>query len=188
MVPTPSPLSPPDTELIARILVRDDRHAFAELVRRHQSPLRVLLRRLTCGNHALADDLAQETLLRAYRGLRRYRGGAKFSSWLYRIGYNVFLSDLRQRKSQTSTTTASTRGSEVDHQQRRNVELQHDLERGMNALRPEERGAITLNYFEELTHQEIAHILDCPLGTIKTHIHRGKEKLRESLAAWGGLR
>ncbi len=183
---TPPPLTPPDTDLIARILVQDDRHAFAELVRRHQSPLRVLLRRLTCGNHALADDLAQETLLRAYRGLRNYRGGAKFSSWLYRIGYNVFLSDLRQKNSQMNTATAAARSSDKNHQQRQRTELQHDLEGAMNALRPLERGAITLNYFEELTHQEIAQVLDCPLGTIKTHINRGKEKLRKSLAAWGG--
>jgi RNA polymerase sigma-70 factor (ECF subfamily) len=86
------PEAPTDAELITRVLVRDDRRAFGELVARHQSAVRGLLRRLTGGDLAQADDLAQETFLRAYRGLRGYRGGAKFSSWLYRIACNVFFS------------------------------------------------------------------------------------------------
>src|SRR5262252_4342651 len=86
-----------DAQLIARVLVQDDRHAFSELVRRHQSTVRASLRRLT-GNHALADDLAQETFLLAYRNLRSFRQEAKFSTWLYRIAYNVFLADARKMK------------------------------------------------------------------------------------------
>src|SRR5258708_7858011 len=87
-----------DAQLIARVLVQDDRHAFGELVRRHQSAVRTTLRRLTGGNHALADDLAQETFLLAYRNLRSFRQEAKFSTWLYRIGYNAFLADARKMK------------------------------------------------------------------------------------------
>ena len=87
-----------DAQLIARVLVQDDRHAFGELVRRHQSTVRACLRKLTAGNAALADDLAQETFLLAYRNLKSFRQEAKFSTWLYRIAYNVFLADARKMK------------------------------------------------------------------------------------------
>jgi len=92
----PPPIS--DAQLIARVVVRDDRHAFGELVRRHQSAVRSPLRRLTNGNAALADDLAQETFLLAYRNLKSFRQDAKFSTWLYRIAYNAFLGDARKTK------------------------------------------------------------------------------------------
>src|SRR6184192_1195015 len=87
-----------DAQLIARVLVQDDRHAFGELVRRHQSTVRASLRKLTRGNIALADDLAQETFLLAYRNLKSFRQDAKFSTWLYRIAYNAFLADARKMK------------------------------------------------------------------------------------------
>ncbi|MBK7794338.1 MAG: sigma-70 family RNA polymerase sigma factor [Betaproteobacteria bacterium] len=91
--------SPPvtDEQLIARVVVQDDRHAFSELVRRYQSGVRATLRRLTAGNHALADDLAQETFLAAYRNLRSFRQEARFSTWLYRIATNAFLAEARKR-------------------------------------------------------------------------------------------
>ena len=71
-----------DAQLIARALVADDRHAFAELVKRHQSSVRACLRKLTAGNHALADDLAQETFVLAWRNLKSFRQEARFSTWL----------------------------------------------------------------------------------------------------------
>src|SRR5205823_14987035 len=92
----PSTIS--DAQLIARVVVTDDRHAFGELVRRHQPAVRATLRKLTSGNAALADDLAQETFLLAYRNLKSFRQEAKFSTWLYRIAYNVFLGDARKTK------------------------------------------------------------------------------------------
>ena len=82
-----------DAELIARVVVVDDRHAFSELVRRHQSAVRATLRRLTAGNFALADDLAQDTFMLAYRNIKSFRQEAKFSTWLYRIATNAFLAD-----------------------------------------------------------------------------------------------
>src|SRR5262252_10773534 len=87
-----------DAQLIARVVVHDDRNAFSELVRRHQSAVRTTLRRLTAGNNALADDLAQETFMLAYRNIKSFRQEAKFSTWLYRIATNAFLADARKRK------------------------------------------------------------------------------------------
>ena len=74
-----------DADLVARVLLDDDHHAFSELVRRHQSAVRGLLRNLTRTDAALADDLAQETFLKAFKHIGSFRGEAKFSTWLYRI-------------------------------------------------------------------------------------------------------
>lgn len=172
-------MEPGDAELIARVVERDDRHAFTTLVRRHQSLVRNVLRRLTAGDAALADDLAQETFLRAYRGLRRFRGGAKFSSWLYRIAYNVFLSS-RARTLATEVAEASEVGDDPAGE----AAMRHDVDRAMTALKPEERMALTLAYWQGASHEEVAEVLGCPLGTAKSHITRGKEKLRRRLKVW----
>src|SRR3954453_7866888 len=87
-----------DAQLIARALVADDRHAFAELVKRHQSSVRACLRKLTAGNHALADDLAQDTFVLAWRNLKSFRQEARFSTWLYRIATNCWLAQARKRQ------------------------------------------------------------------------------------------
>src|SRR6476661_4631720 len=87
-----------DAQLIARCLVGDDRHAFTELVKRHQSTVRACLRKLTAGDHALADDLAQETFVQAWRNLKAFRQEARFSTWLYRIATNCWLMHARKRK------------------------------------------------------------------------------------------
>jgi RNA polymerase sigma factor (sigma-70 family) len=167
-----------DAELITRVLADDDRHAFATLVRRHQSSVRSLLRRLTAGDAARADDLAQEAFLRAYRGLASFRGGAKLSTWLYRIAYRVFLSDARARGPAATDhgTAAPDESTPMDR-----VALRHDLERAMAALRPEERAALALTYGQDTSHEEAAAILDCPVGTLKTYVLRAKEKLRLEL-------
>jgi RNA polymerase sigma factor (sigma-70 family) len=175
-----SPDVPSDAELITRVLVRDDRRAFGELLARHQSSVRGLLRRLTGGDAARADDLAQETFLRAYQGLRGYRGGAKFSSWLYRIACNVFFS--RDRGSREVLMEPPL--LEAGYAEAAPPDLileRHDLERALVSLKPRERAALVLTYANELTHEEAALILDCPLGTLKTHVARAKEKLRRQL-------
>ncbi len=167
----------PDAELIARVLAGDDRRAFAELVRRHERPVRGLLRRLCAGDAALADDLAQETFLRAYRGLSGYRGTARFSTWLYRVAYTAFLSHARASRTQELP--------EVDHTTSGSrALLRHDLERALGALAPVERMVLVLAYGADVTHEEIATILGLPLGTVKTHILRSKERLRRALGAW----
>lgn len=164
-----------DAELVARVLAEDDRRAFGELVRRHQSMVRGLLRRLCAGDAARADDLAQETFLAAYRKLGTWRGGARLSTWLCAIAYRAWLSQARrarQPEPPEAEPAPSAAEAAVDR---------HDLLRALGALREEERAALALAYGEELTHQEAAEILRCPVGTLKTHILRGKEKLRKLL-------
>src|SRR5258706_6934137 len=121
-----------DAQLIARVLVHDDRHAFSELVRRYQSPLRATLRRLTAGNHALADDLAQETFLLAYRNLRSFRQEAKFSTWLHRIATNAFFADARKRKEEVLGDAEATPADDDEPENSRSGEGSADTTRAAN--------------------------------------------------------
>jgi RNA polymerase sigma-70 factor, ECF subfamily len=178
-----------DEQLIARALVQDDRHAFGELVRRHQSAVRACLRKLTSGNHALADDLAQETFLLAYRNLRSFRQQAKFSTWLYRIAYNAFLAERRKIRESPLDEDAEPGedaglAGEPASGVARSVALSVDLQRAMAALSDGERAALVQCYHNDLTHEEAAFVLGCPVGTVKTHILRAKQKLKARLGAW----
>ena len=173
---------PPETALIARVLLNQDHHAFGELVRRNQSAVRAMLRKLTRGNTDLADDLAQDAFLLAYRNLAGFRGDAKFTTWLYRIAYNVFISDTRRRKEESiedHVAAEQSQPAESSH-----TELRIDLERAMRVLNDAERAAIVQCYFNDLSHEEAAYVLGWPLGTVKTHVLKAKQKMKAELAAW----
>ena len=172
-----------DADLVARVLVDDDQHAFGELVRRHQSSVRGLLRQLTRADVALADDLAQQAFLRAYKNIRSFRGEARFSTWLYRIAYNCFREDARRRKELVGIDEEQL---QTQHDpQVANPALRHDLMRALNLLPLNERSAILLCCQNGLSHDEAARVLDIPLGTVKTNVLRGREKLKRMLADWG---
>ena len=171
-----------DADLVARVLVHDDHHAFAELVRRHQSSIRGLLRQLTRTDVALADDLGQETFLRAYKNIRSFRGEARFSTWLYRIAYNCFREEARKRKELVGID--ETRLEAEPDPQSVDPALKHDLMHALQLLPLHERSAILLCCQNGLSHNEAARVLDIPLGTVKTNVLRGREKLKKLLAAW----
>lgn len=172
----------------------DDRNAFAVLVRRHQSAVRSTLRRLTRGNDALADDLAQETFLLAWRNLGSFRAEARFSTWLYRIATNCWLAEARKRHDVLLGDHAgdddegddamlnALAGPTPDAAHATTLKL--DLERAMLALSDGERAAIVQCYDNDLTHEEAAYVLGIPVGTVKTHILRGKKKLKAAMAGW----
>jgi RNA polymerase sigma factor (sigma-70 family) len=170
-------MGPSDAELVARILADDDRRAFAALVRRHQSAVRNLLRRLAAGDGALADDLAQDCFLKAYRSLASWRGQARFSTWLYRIAWNAWATHARHRPAPEPPAPEPPLGASEAFVRR------HDLERALDLLREEERAALALAYGQDVTHEEAAAILGWPVGTLKSHILRGKQKLRRLLLA-----
>ncbi len=172
-----------DAQLVARTLVDDDHHAFAALVRNHQSLVRALLRQLTGSDIGLADDLAQETFLRVYKNLRAFRGEARFSTWLYRIAYNCFREHARKRKELVGIDEEQL---EREHDpQTVDPALRHDLMHALNLLPLHERTAVVLCCQNGLSHDEAARVLDIPLGTVKTNVLRGREKLKKLLAAWG---
>ena len=175
-------MSPTDADLVARVLVDDDTHAFSELVRRHQSAVRGLLRQLS-RDFVLADDLAQETFVRAFRNIRTFRGEARFSTWLYRIAYNVFRAEARRRKELVGID--ETQRAIEEDVQTADPALRHDLIYALSLLPLAERSAVLLCCQNGLTHDEASRVLEIPLGTVKTNVLRGREKLRHALAAWG---
>lgn len=172
-----------DPELIARVLVSDDHAAFGELVRRHQSAVRHFLRHLTGGDAALADDLAQETFVSAWRGLARFGGNSSFCTWLLGIAHNHWR-NARRRPRTVSVEPEHLAALEPEPSPVPLSDLRHDLGGALRSLAPEERTALHLCYQQGLSHSEIAGVLDWPLGTVKTHINRGKDKLRPLLASW----
>jgi len=172
-----------DRTLIGRVLNENDQRAFAELVKRHQSKLRYSLRQITGWDHALADDLAQETFIKAYKSLHQFRGDAQFFTWLYKIAYHCFLAHRRSLKPEEPLEDESDL-PDAGHDPGMAADLHRDLARAMLALTPEQRMALHLHLHRELTHEEIAEIMDCPLGTAKSHIQRGREKLKEQMSSW----
>ena len=164
-----------DAPLIARVVADDDRHAFATLVRRHQSAVRGFLLRLCCGDGALADDVAQETFLRAYQRIATYRSEGGFESWLFSIAYRLFASEKRRRRWSAEELREEPEVAESSTPNA--AETATDIARAMRQLREPERACLSLCYQWGMSHREMARVLDYPVGTIKTHIARGKEKL-----------
>jgi RNA polymerase sigma-70 factor (ECF subfamily) len=172
-----------DSELIARVLVSHDHAAFGDLVRRHQSAVRHFLRHLTGGDAALADDLAQETFVQAWHNLPRFRGASGFSTWLLGIAHNHWRNARRKQRT-VSVEPEHLATLEPVPSSAPLSDLRHDLDHALRTLADDERTALHLCYQQSLSHSEIAEVLQWPLGTVKTHISRGKDKLRPLLASW----
>jgi RNA polymerase sigma-70 factor (ECF subfamily) len=178
-----------DADLILAVLDRDDREAFAELVRRHQSKIRTVLRRLTGGDAAFADDLAQDTFVLAWRNLKNFRFEARFSTWLYRIAFNAWQSEVRKRRElllENADEVAALDETAFDEMP--DVASRVDLERAIATLSDGERAAIAACYYADLSHEEAAQALGMPVGTVKTHVLRAKAKLRARLGRKETLR
>nr|WP_315472776.1 RNA polymerase sigma factor [uncultured Undibacterium sp.] len=177
-----------DAALIARVLASEDRAAFAHLMRRHQGLVRAQLRRLCKGDQAWADDLSQECFLLAWRKLDQFRHDSRFSTWLYKIAYSCFLQAKRSRSEMLVTEELDVL-EENDPQAyhpdaTHNFSLTLDLQRAMAQLADGEREALIHCYHLDLSHEEAAQILTMPLGTLKSHIKRGKDKLKQLLSSW----
>lgn len=168
-----------DADLISRIIVYDDHRAFQQLIERYQKEVRNLLLKLTGFNEQEVDDLAQETFIRVYKYLKTYKANAGFSTWLYRIAYNVYLEAQRKQAKKQSVESESALTSNYNPEAQLNSKM--DAKTVLKVLKPEEQVAIQLAYIEGMSHADIAKVLDCPLGTVKTHIKRGKERIRKYL-------
>jgi RNA polymerase sigma factor (sigma-70 family) len=167
-----------DAVLIARVVNQDDRVAFGELVRRHQGVVRGFLRRMLGSAADLADDLAQETFIKAYRNLRGFRGGASFPSWMCAIAANELRAEWRRRKRRSAFCEEDMDAAPLPAA---GPGEQRDLAAGLARLPDAQRAALVLCYEHGLTHEEAAAALDCPVGTLKSHVARGKARLREWL-------
>jgi len=164
---------------------RGDRRAFERLVRAHQSRVRLQLRRLTQGDAALADDLAQETFVQAWLHLNDFRGDARLATWLHRIALTRFLQHVRRPQLPIEwRDAAQDDAGEPGHDPRPAQGLARDVERALQALSEIQRLAVVHCFHLDLSHAEAAQVLGLPLGTLKSHLDRAKTRLRDLLGAW----
>lgn len=163
-----------DSELLLRIVAVDDRQAFEAILIKYQSPIRAFFRKMCGGDLELANDLSQETFLKAYRGIHSYNSQAKFLTWLYAIAKNVFFEHLR-REDKFEELVEDQNAATIQS------DSHLDIAKAMLQLDPEERMVLTLSYAEGLSQTEVAELLNMPLGTVKTHALRAKEKLKTLL-------
>jgi len=169
-----------DEALVASVVAARDAAAFEALVRRHQSRVRNWLRLLTRSS-ALADDLAQETFIRAWQRAQTFTGRGKFVSWLMKVAYNTFLEQRRSDRTRTRIEAEVSR-ARAEEEGAAGGDEWPDLERMLAVLSADERLALVLCYAHGLSHSEIADVIDMPLGTVKSHVHRAKAKIRERFA------
>lgn len=157
--------------------------AFSQLVQRHQQALRAFLRR-ACGNWAQADDLAQETFLAAWSRIERLKTGASVRAWLCGIGYNKHLSAVR--------SGSRDRVRDASYEADREAVLEADvadrmaLEAAMSELPPEQRACVALCLAADFSHAEASEALSLPLGTVKSHVTRGRARLLQALGGPDG--
>jgi RNA polymerase sigma-70 factor (ECF subfamily) len=167
--------------------------ASRELIRRYQRPVFSLVFRMV-RDRELAEDLAQETFVKVLNAIDSYRPEYKFSSWIFKIANNAAIDHLRRRSLDTlsldgsphaetaeaieATTLQISDGAESPLDEVANRELGSRIEHAINRLRPEYRNCILLRHVDGRPYEEIAEILDLPLGTVKTYIHRARNELR----------
>ncbi len=167
-----------DQYLVALATGSQDTAAFGELVRRHQSQVRNFLRKL-CGDFTMADDLAQDSFLRAWDKLPTYTGRGSFIGWLLKVAYTTFLQS--KRKSKRYTEILESAGHTADAEGKSYTlgsEDVTDLEKLLAVLSEEERAVMIMSYALGLSHREIGEAAGLPVGTVKSVIFRGKEKIR----------
>lgn len=184
-----------DAELTARVLAGSDAAAYV-LVRRYERPVFNLIVRIV-HDPALAEDLAQDAFLKVFTRLGTYDPSFKFSNWILKIAHNTAIDHLRRGQplatvldekdvsSGLDSLKSPSPGPQVLAERR---ELADAFDWAIDQLRPEYREVVVLRYQEDLGYEEIAGILDLPVGTVKSYLHRARAELAEAMhkAGWGG--
>jgi RNA polymerase sigma-70 factor, ECF subfamily len=173
-------------------VLKGDQSAFAELVELYKDKVFQICYRML-GNRHEAEDISQEAFIRAYVNIETFNQKRKFSTWLFRIATNLCIDRIRKKKpdyyldAEVAGTDGLTMYSQVaadvqmPEDEVENMELQETIQKEISKLPEKYRSVIVLKYIEELPLQEISEILDMPLGTVKTRVHRGREALRKQL-------
>ena len=171
--------------------------AYRELIRRYERPIFSLIYRMV-RDRALAEDLSQETFIKALNAIDSYRPEYKFSSWIFKIANNAAIDQIRRRELDTLSLDGSPHATTPDEieatalqvsargqsplEALESSELGGQIEQAIGHLRPEYRSCILLRHVEGLAYEEIAELMNLPLGTVKTYIHRARNELRDLLA------
>ena len=164
-----------DIALVTQVAVFHNKRAFDQLVRKYQSLVRRFFLNQTLGDAQLSDDLAQETFIKAYLNITKFRGLSSFSTWLMRIAYNVFYDDVRARKQTDDVDTSISALRQSASTGDSNLKM--DIYAALALLKPDERTCITLQLIDGYPIDEISKITGIPDNTVKSHLRRGKEKM-----------
>ena len=167
-----------DISLVTQVAVFHNKKAFDQLVRKYQSPVRRFFLNQTLGDEQLSDDLAQETFIKAYVNITKFRGMSSFSTWLMRIAYNVFYDDVRSRK-QTDDIDSSSAVRQTSASGDSNLKM--DIYAALALLKPDERTCITLQLIDGYPIDQISKVTGIPENTVKSHLKRGKDKMANYL-------
>ncbi|HEX9246038.1 MAG TPA: sigma-70 family RNA polymerase sigma factor [bacterium] len=167
--------------------------AFEELVLRHQSQIYRVAYRLA-GNHDDAEDLAQEAIIEAFRAFDRYQPGTYFDRWLFRIMSRTYIDTVRRRNRRPTVSLDAPMGHDGDplvtvigdskedpQQMTEAVDLDGTVQAALDRLPEEFRTAVVLADIEGLPYDEVANVLRCPVGTVRSRLHRARQMLREAL-------
>lgn len=184
-----------DQQLV-RACKRGDEQAARELITRFERPVFSLIYRMV-RDRELAEDLAQEAFVRTFNNLKRYDPKYQFSSWIFKISHNLTIDHLRKKAldtisihgapdaittaQQEATSLALASPDELPDQEFEAQLLGSEIEQAIAQLRPEYRTAVILRHVEGRQYEEIAEIMEIPLGTVKTYIHRARNELRGML-------
>lgn len=178
-----------DEELVARAR-KGDRPAFAHLVDRHRVSVFNLTLRIV-GNREDAEEAAQDVFVRAFRSLDRFRGDARFATWLYRIAVNVSLSSARRSRRDLSTSSLSEPDDDDDGlpmqipdtsanpaERFEQAEFREQVRNLVSALPPIYSAVISMYHIQSLSYDEISEALELPIGTVKARLFRARAALR----------
>lgn len=183
-----------DDVLLVTASKRGDQDAFAQLVQRHQRRVFNLIFRML-QDYEEASEITQETFLAAWQALPSFRGDARFSTWLYRIAYNNALKQIEQRKRDRQLQTAMQAEqmlADAGNEGRMETELelrarQDFIRENLATLPAKYRVVLVLRHMQDLTYEEMAEILTVPIGTIKTHLFRARNLLKQRLEAFDSV-
>ena len=165
--------------LIVSLASKGDRSAFEELVRRRQGWIRTCMRRC-CGDVSLADDLSQQVFMQAWRKILQLKEPSKFGAWLKRLAINEWLQ--HKRKKDAMLRPRDDNDVELPHYDSTSMAM--DLDAAIATLPGPVSLCVVLSYYERLTHDEISDLTNIKLGTVKSHVRRGSERLRKLLAVY----
>ncbi len=183
-----------EEEVFVKRAQKGDLAAYDELIRRYQERIYATVYHMT-SNHEDANDLAQESFVKAYQAIKTFKGGSSFYTWLYRIAVNKTLNFLKQRKNRTHMSLndldfsaekdpdlVALISDKTPHRDARLKELQEKLNEAMQRLSEPHRMVVTLHDVQGLSHDEIAEIMDCNVGTVRSRLFYARQQLQGWLA------
>lgn len=192
--PPPSPPPPPDEAVLVKRARQGDLGAYDDLVRRYQERIYATVYHMT-SNHEDANDLAQEAFIKAYQALKSFKGGSSFYTWVYRIAVNKTINFLKQRKNRAQLSLDDL-DFNAEHDPdlvalisektpRREIslaELHEKLNVALQKLSEPHRLVVTLHDVQGLSHEEIAEIMDCNIGTVRSRLFYARQQLQAYLS------